>query len=60
MKRLVVALIVGLSVGYNWGYGEGTGGKASVMTRTLERFGTGKVKAAQDAHNKKVDEAARP
>ena len=60
MKRVILALIVGVALGYNWGFGEGTDGKPSVVTRTLERFGTAKVKAAQDAHNKRIDEAGKP
>jgi hypothetical protein len=60
MRRLVVGLIVGLAIGYQWGYGEGTDGKQSVVSRTLERFGTSKIRAAQDAQNKRVDEAAKP
>ena len=59
MKRVIVALIIGLVVGYNWGFGEGTAGKQSVVERTLERFGTAKVKAAQDARNKRVDELTK-
>ena len=60
MKRVVLALIVGVIFGYNWGFGEGTKGEPSVVTRTMARFGTSKVKAAQDARNKRVDEAGRP
>ena len=60
MKRMVVALLLGLAVGYNWGFGEGTEGRPSVMSRTLERFGTSKVKAAQDARNKRVNELTKP
>ena len=47
-------------MGYSWGYGEGTEGKPSIVSRTLDRFGTSKVKAAQDAHNKRIDEAGKP
>ena len=60
MKRLVVAMIIGVAVGYNWGYGEGTEGQPSVVSRTLDRFGTSKVKAAQEAQEKRVQDAARP
>ncbi len=60
MKRVVLALVLGVAFGYNWGFGEGHDGKASVVTRTLERFGTAKVKAAQDAKNRKVEEASKP
>lgn len=60
MKRVVLALIIGVAVGYRWGFGEGTDGKPSIMTRTLNQFGTSKVKAAQDAHNKRIDEAGKP
>jgi hypothetical protein len=60
MKRVVLALIIGLALGYKWGYGEGTDGKPSVVARTLDRFGTSKVKAAQEAQERRVQEASRP
>jgi len=60
MKRLIVALIVGLAMGYNWGYGEGTDGVPSVFQRTLDRFGTSKIKHAQEANEKRIQEASRP
>lgn len=60
MKRVILALIVGLAIGYNWGFGEGSEGKPSVVERTLDHFGTSKIKAAQDAQNRRVDEASRP
>jgi hypothetical protein len=60
MKRLIIALIVGVAMGYRWGYTDGDGGKGTVVNRALERFGTSKVKAMQEAHDKRVDEASRP
>ncbi|MGH7616692.1 MAG: hypothetical protein ACREPM_05635 [Gemmatimonadaceae bacterium] len=60
MKRVILALIIGLAVGYKWGFGDGTGGQPSIVERTLDRFGTAKVKAAQDAREKRVEEASRP
>jgi hypothetical protein len=60
MKRMILALAIGIAAGYNWGYGEGTDGKTPFVSRTLERFGTSKVKAANDKHNKSIDEAGKP
>ncbi|MDB4877115.1 MAG: hypothetical protein JWM41_3561 [Gemmatimonadetes bacterium] len=60
MKKVVLALIVGLVMGYHWGYGDGNDGKSSIVSRTLDRFGTSKVKAAQDARERKVEDASRP
>ena len=60
MKRAIVALIVGCALGYRWGYTEGTEGVPSIVSRTLDRFGTSKVKAAQEAQEKRVMEAGRP
>jgi hypothetical protein len=60
MRRVIIALIVGIAIGYNWGFGEGTDGKPSVVERTLERFGTSKIRAAQEARDRRVDEASRP
>ena len=60
MKRVIVALIIGVAVGYNWGFGDGTDGRPSIVERTLDRFGTSKVKAAQEARQRRVDEAIKP
>ena len=60
MKRTVLALIVGLAMGYSVGYGDGNGGRASILSRTLDRFGTSKVKAAQEARERRADEASKP
>lgn len=60
MKRFTLALIVGLIVGYSWGYGEGSDGKPSIVARTLDRFGSSKIKAAQEAREKRVEEAGKP
>ena len=59
MKRLIVALIIGVAAGYHWGYDEGSTGKESIVARTLERFGTKTIKAAQDAHQQRVDDAMK-
>jgi hypothetical protein len=60
MKRVIFALILGAAAGYRFGYGDGTEGRPSIMARTLDRFGTSKVKAAQDARERRVQEASRP
>jgi hypothetical protein len=60
MRRAIVALIVGLALGYHWGYGEGNAGMKSIASRTLDRFGTSKVRAAQEANEKRIQEASRP
>jgi CO/xanthine dehydrogenase Mo-binding subunit len=60
MRRLIIGLIVGAAMGYHWGYDEGSAGKPSVASRMLDHFGTTTIKAAQDAQNKRVEEAARP
>lgn len=60
MKRIIVALILGVAAGYHWGYDDGNTGKPSIVSRTLDRFGTSKVRAAQEAHDRRVDEAMKP
>jgi hypothetical protein len=60
MRRMVIALIVGVAMGYHWGFDEGSAGKETIVARTLERFGTKTIKAAQDAHAQRVDEAMKP
>jgi hypothetical protein len=60
MKRLILALIVGLALGYNWGYGEGTARKPSIVARTLDRFGSSKLKDAQEAQERRVQDAGKP
>jgi len=60
MFKVLVAVIIGLAAGYHWGYGEGAGGQPSVVQRTLDRFGTSKIKAANDAQDKRIEEAGKP
>jgi hypothetical protein len=54
MWKLLIVLIVGLAMGYHWGYDEGSGGKPSIVARSLDHFGTSKLKAAQEARDKRV------
>ena len=60
MRRLIVVLIVGLALGYKWGYDEGTDGKGTIVARTFARFGTSKVKDAQEARERRVQDASKP
>jgi hypothetical protein len=60
MRGLILGLIIGAAVGYKMGYQEGYDGKPSIVTRTLDRFGTSKVKAAQEARERRVLDAAKP
>ena len=60
MVRVIVALIIGCALGYKLGYGDGEAGRPTVVARTLDKFGTSKVKAAQEAQEKRVQEASRP
>lgn len=60
MVRVIVALIIGAALGYRVGYGDANEGRPPVTTRALERFGTSKVKAAQAARERRVQEATRP
>jgi hypothetical protein len=60
MKRVIASLIIGLALGYQWGYREGDAGKPTIITRTLDRFGASKIKAAQEAREKRVEEASKP
>lgn len=60
MKRVIVAIALGIAVGYYWGFGEGSDGRPSIVSRTLDRFGASKVRAAQAAQEQRVQEAGRP
>jgi len=60
MTKTLVALLLGLAMGYHWGYDEGWNGKPSVVARTLDRFGTSKVRAAREANDRRVEEASKP
>ena len=60
MMKFLVALLLGLAMGYHWGYDEGWAGKPSIVARSLDQFGTSKVRAAREANDKRVDEASRP
>jgi hypothetical protein len=57
---MIVALIAGLALGYSWGYGEGTGGKPSILARSLDKFGASKMKENQSARDKTLQEASKP
>ena len=59
MRRVVIALIIGVAMGYHWGFDEGSAGKESIVARTLEHFGTKTIKAAQDAHQQRLDEVMK-
>ena len=60
MRRVFLALIVGVALGYSWGYGEGNEGRPSIVARTMDRFGASKVRDAQDARERRVQEASKP
>jgi hypothetical protein len=60
MWKLLIVLIVGLAMGYRWGYDEGSNGRPSIVVRTLDHFGTSKLKAAQEARDKRVEDASKP
>jgi hypothetical protein len=60
MKKLILALIVGLVMGYSWGYGDGHGGRDSIASRTLDRFGTSKIRAASEANDRRINDASKP
>ena len=60
MRRVLLALIVGVALGYSWGYGEGTDGRPSIVARTMDRFGASKLRDAQDARERRVQEASKP
>ena len=60
MKRLIAVLLIGLAMGYKFGYTDGTEGRESVVTRTLDRFGTSKLRKAQAEHDRRVEEASKP
>jgi hypothetical protein len=59
MKKLVVALILGVAAGYHWGYNEGSDGKPSIVARSLDHFGHSKIKAAQEANEKRIQDASK-
>lgn len=60
MKRVIVALLVGLAAGYHFGFDDATFGRPSFAERTLDRFGSSKIKNAQAARERRVQEAGKP
>ncbi|HKO16961.1 MAG TPA: hypothetical protein VJU87_12030 [Gemmatimonadaceae bacterium] len=60
MKPLLVGLLLGLAVGYWQGFGDGKSGRDNVAVRALNAFGVSKVKAAEEAREKRVEDAATP
>jgi hypothetical protein len=60
MKAIIIGLLIGLSVGYWQGYSDAKIGRPNIAVRTLNSFGVAKIKAAQDAAEKRTEEASRP
>jgi hypothetical protein len=60
MKRVILALLVGLAAGYHYGFDDATFGRESIVSRTLDRFGSTKIKNAQAAQDRRIEEASRP
>jgi hypothetical protein len=60
MKPLIVGLLLGLAVGYWQGLGDGRRGRDNIAVRTLNAFGVGKIKAANEARTRTAEDAGRP
>jgi hypothetical protein len=60
MVKLLAALIIGLGFGYYMGYDEGYRKEPSVVTRSLDYFGLSRVRHAQTARERNVQEALKP
>jgi hypothetical protein len=60
MKKLILCLLVGLIGGYVWGYTEGHSRMDNVAVRALNKFGVASIKAAENAREARVQEAAKP
>jgi hypothetical protein len=60
MKAILIGLLLGLCVGYWQGYGDAKDHRPNIAIRTLNAFGVAKIKAAQDAAEKRTEEASRP
>jgi hypothetical protein len=59
MKKLMAGLLLGLAAGYTVGYQDAESGRATVAARALDRFGVSKVKSAQEARERRQDEAIK-
>ena len=60
MKRVILALLVGLAAGYHFGFDDATAGGDSIVSRTLDRFGSSKIRNAQEAQDRRIQEASKP
>ena len=60
MKKLILCLLIGLIGGYVWGYTEGHNRMDNVAVRALNKFGVATIKAAENARQARVEEAAKP
>ncbi len=59
MKTLILGLIVGLAVGYFWGYGDASAGRASVVRRTLSKFGVTMIQRGNRRIEAAIDSTTR-
>ena len=60
MKKIILCLLIGLVAGYVWGYYEGHSRMDNVAVRALNKFGVATIKAAENARQARVEEAAKP
>ena len=60
MKRVILALLVVLAAGYHFGFDDATAGGDSIVSRTLDRFGSSKIRNAQEAQDRRIQEASKP
>ena len=60
MKKAILALVIGAALGYGAGYVDARAGKATVVSRTLDKFGISKVRDAQSAREARVQAVIKP
>ena len=56
MKKLILVGVLALAVGYAYGYGDSQAGRPQIGARILNSFGMSKMKDAQNARERRVQD----
>jgi hypothetical protein len=52
--------MVGLAAGYHYGFDDATEGRSSIVSGRWTAFGTSKIRNAQAAQDRRIQDASKP